>query len=282
MGEECLTLPTLQYMAYEREWTGKPSTTQSLSGVRCEWLKLKTPYFINPQERAFALLGTRHHGRLESVTKKMDVLSEEFMQDSEMKGTLDLLEPDRNNPGSYILSDYKTGGAYKAVQVLGLEVNLIPDPSGAVYKRDVKDRESGAIIYAKGSPKMIKEVKQNLDKADTWEWAMQVNRYRLFVEDVGFIVSRMRVQLTVRDGGLAATLSRGVDQKIYMVKIPRLEDDYVRSYFRDKSRELVEAMAGEKIPPPCSTRETFDGAKCAKFCEVWSSCDVGLEARKEK
>ena len=76
MGQRCLTQPTLQFIARDRKWTGIPSTTQLLNGTMLEFLKITQPYAVDPQNRAFALLGSIHHQRLEVVAKELKLPSE--------------------------------------------------------------------------------------------------------------------------------------------------------------------------------------------------------------
>ncbi len=103
----CLSLPTLYDIGHDRAWKGKPSTTQLLNPTRQEYLKITKDYTIAPKSRAFALLGTRHHRRLEVVAKKIEGNESELKLNSpEVSGILDLLEPDQNQPGSF-----KTGDA---------------------------------------------------------------------------------------------------------------------------------------------------------------------------
>ncbi len=91
----CLSLPTLTELGNAREWTGTPSTTQLLNPTRLEYLKIVHDYAIDPFERAFALLGTRHHRRLELVAKRIEGLYAEkkLGLDKDISGVLDLLEP---------------------------------------------------------------------------------------------------------------------------------------------------------------------------------------------
>src|SRR4030042_4644218 len=76
MVERCLTLPTLKLISTEREWAGKPSTTQLLNGTMYEFLKLTQPYCVDPDSRAFSLAGTKHHAALEEVAKELGLPSE--------------------------------------------------------------------------------------------------------------------------------------------------------------------------------------------------------------
>ena len=89
----CLSLPTLISVSRQREWTGKPSTTQLINGTRLAYLQIVHDYAVDPFDRAFALLGTRHHMRLEKVAQTLNALSEEKM-DGDDTGILDLLVPD--------------------------------------------------------------------------------------------------------------------------------------------------------------------------------------------
>ena len=97
----CLSLPTLHEIGRSREWGGVPSTTQLLNPTRMEYLKIKCDYAVNPFESAYALLGTRHHQRLEAVAKRIEgLVAEKKLEADEVaqhSGILDLLEPDELN-----------------------------------------------------------------------------------------------------------------------------------------------------------------------------------------
>lgn len=111
----CLSLPTLHEVAFDRTWQGKASTTQLLNPTRMEYLKINKDFAIAPKDRAFALLGTQHHRRLEIITKKIKELEAEKRLSSDTNtGMLDLLEPDN---GKWILTDYKTWGSYSVLKI---------------------------------------------------------------------------------------------------------------------------------------------------------------------
>jgi hypothetical protein len=115
MGERCLTLPTLYELAWGRKWEGLASTTQLLNPTRMEYLKITCDYTITPKERAFALLGTQHHRRLEISAKKIaGLISEQKYQDLINSGTLDLLEPYED---MWDLTDMKTWGSYAILKM---------------------------------------------------------------------------------------------------------------------------------------------------------------------
>lgn len=116
----CLSLPTLTTIGYVRRWHGTPSTTQLLNPTRLEYLSITHDFTVDPFDQAFSLLGTRHHGRLEQVAKKIEGLESELLLKGEVSGILDLLEP-INGGDTYRLIDYKTFGSYSVAKHLGLK-----------------------------------------------------------------------------------------------------------------------------------------------------------------
>lgn len=266
--KRCLSLPTLYSISETREWKGKASTTQCLNGTRYSYLHIVKDYTVNPFEQAFSLLGTNHHRKLDAIAQKLNVLSEEKL-DEETTGIFDLLEPDVDK---YILTDYKTWGSYKVAKTLGIVSKKVADPSGAVYIRDSP--------YGKrGQPKMIDEFFCDMNKTDTFESDMQLNNYRIMIEQLGFPVSAMRIQATVRDGGTISATGRGVMQNIVMIPVQRLDDEEVTAYFSEKNRALVNAVETRHIPPPCNSREKWEGRRCKEYCNVSEFCpEVSKEA----
>ena len=275
LGDRCLTEATLIKVFAEREWMGTPSTTQLLNGTRLEYLKLTKVYAIDPQDRAFALLGTQHHQMLEKISAKLNCLAEERLS-GEVMGVLDLLEPDPLSDGDeYVLIDYKTWGSYKVAKAIGIYGVKVPDPRGGVYQK------SGNWGKA-GDPKMITEWREDPDKADNWEAELQLNNYRLLAEAAGFPISRMKLQVTVRDGGTINASSNGVLKRILMIPVKRLPDDEVKDYFAWKKEALLSALEGGVLPSACSSRENWDGSRCAGYCEVVDWCPEGLAIKRRR
>jgi len=265
MGERCLTLPTLKLLSAEREWNGKPSTTQLLNGTMYEFLKLTKPFSADPDSRAFMLSGSRHHKALEEAAIELGLPAEIAL--SVDRDIFDLLEVDED--GGLVLTDMKLWGSFRVAKVLGIvEVGKRPDPSGAKYKTTTQFGKAG-------SPRMVTVFQQIPSEADNWEAEMQLNNYRIMLEDLGIPIARMQLQVTVRDGGLQAANSRGVTRNTYRIPIPRLDDDEVREYFYNKAEDLIQAMETGEWTEPCSERESWEGARCAKYCEVWAYCTKG-------
>ena len=265
MKERCLTLPTLKLISTERVWNGKPSTTQLLNGTMHEFLKLTKPFDTDPDSRAFMLAGTKHHKALEEVAIELGLPAEVALNVD--RDIFDLIEMDED--GGLVLTDMKMWGSYRVAKVLGIvEIGKKPDPSGAVYKTNSQWGRAG-------SPKMVSEYQQVPTEADNWDSEMQLNHYRIMLEDLGVPIKRMQLQITVRDGGLQVATGRGVKRNMYRVPVAKLEDDYIRGYFSDKSDALLEAMATGVCTEACNSHESWDGVRCTRFCEVWMYCPKG-------
>ena len=270
MDTVCMTAPTLHAITKERKWTGIPSTTQLLNGTMMEFLKITQPYVVDPQDRAFALLGSRHHQYLESIAKELGLPSEQALG-VDGKDIFDLLEPEGD---SWVLTDYKTWGSYRVAKALGIvEVGKVPDPSGAVYKVSGKWGKAG-------TPKMIPRFEQLPEAVDLWETELQLNNYRVLLEGKGLTVGRMQIQVTVRDGGLAVARSRGVERNISLIPIRLLDNDAVKDYFTKKKDNLLAALEAGRCDEPCNERECWEGARCKGYCEVALYCPKGMLYQK--
>jgi len=270
-SHRCLTLPTLQLIARERKWSGTPSTTQLLNGTMLEFLKITKDYVVDPQDRAFALLGTRHHKKLEEVAKELGLPAEVGLTDEE-RDIFDLLEPSENG---WTLTDYKTWGSFKVAKALGIvEGGKHPDPSGEVYKTSGKWGKAGTV-------KMVNWFRTDPNAVDLWEAELQLNSYRLKLEEKGLGVTKMQLQITVRDGSLVVALSRGVERNIYLIPIRLLPNYHVEDYFAFKTICLLKALEQNHWDEPCDSRECWDGARCKGYCEVAEWCPKGILYQQE-
>jgi len=266
VGERCLTLPTLTLIAEQRVWNGIPSTTQLLNGTMMEFLKLTQPYVIDPDKMAFALLGSRHHKNLQEVAKQLNLPAEVALTTDD-RDIFDLLEPEGN---AWTLTDYKTWGSYKVAKSLGIvKVGMQDDPSGEVYKTTSKWGK-------KGEPKQVPVFQVMAQEADMWETELQLNRYRVMLEERGIAVGRMQVQVTVRDGGLAVAKSRGITRNTFKIPVRKLDDKKVVDYFFAKQEELLDCLDKGKCNNPCDDRECWEGVRCKEYCDVARYCAKGV------
>jgi hypothetical protein len=207
------------------------------------FLKITKDYAIEPQGRAFALLGTVHHRRLQ---EKSDTISEKQVgKEAGVTGMFDLLEADPMNPNAFIITDYKTWGSYKVMMVLGLE--------------KIGKGKEAQFTFSKPFP-------------SDFETDMQLNYYRMQLEHLGVKISGMQVQATVRDGGLAVASSRGIDRNVYLIPIQRLPDEQISDYFQNKAGDLRKALAQGSWSWVCNEQESWNGRRCQDYCEVLEFC----------
>jgi len=261
MSERCMSVATLKAMSQQRPDERPPSTTELLSGTCESYLKRKSTYYINPQDRAFALMGTIHHEQLErQQLEGSKFLVEHQLAGLGITGILDLYDKETQT-----LIDYKNTGSYKAMKVLGLTSTLVPDPTGSRYKR------SGA-WGQKGTVKKVKQWYREDSLADFGDWAWQVNLYRYLLELEGYKVDKMKLQMNIRDASVMSSRDRGIERNIYYVDIPYIDDDEIVEYFTNKRDLLVNALESDEVPNKCSIKETWDGKKCESYCEVRGLC----------
>lgn len=270
MATRCLTKPTLlAIVGGQREWNGTPSTTQLLNGTMMEFLKITKDYTIDPRGRAFALMGIDHH---EKLAKPIGNWDSEKRMGEDITGTADLIildEDTENHLGEHILVDHKNFGSYRVAKVLGLEKTYRPHPT-EVY------RTSGKWGRA-GTPKSVAVFTINEGAREYANEQLQLNHYRLLAEEEGYKISRLQLQITVRDGGTQAAFSRGVMENIYYpVDIPMLPNTAVKVYFGDKRSALIRALEDGKTSI-CSGEERWQDKRCLDYCDVAEHCTHGQQ-----
>ena len=269
LGQRCLTLPTLLKIAQsDRALTNIPSTTQMLNGPLQEYLKYNNSYSIDPCSRAYALLGTEHHDELFKLAPN-PTLAENRQYAGGMSGQPDLLEDDPDNPGSYIVTDYKTYGSFRVAKILGL-VKREKRSATEVYKVNSK-------YGKKGEPKREVYFESDPEAVDMVSEQLQLNHYRLLCQEQGYNISRLQLQITVRDGGLQTAKARGVHRLITLVEIPILPDWEVAAFFEQRRDELLQAKATGTMPRLCNAWESWEKRKCQSYCDVAKFCPQGRE-----
>ena len=257
----CMALRNLRMIAEQRPWTGKPSVTQLLKGTREAYLAITENYHIDPQGAIFRIIGTKAHAELDKHTGANE-LGEIRLELEGITGAFDYFDEEGN------LFDVKTYGSYKAMVCLGYK--QVDVPTGEVYKTDCK---SGR----KGDPKYRKETVQG--EPELTEQALQLNMYRMMLEDAGFPVKQMFLDIAVRDGGIRAATSRGITQNAYLIPVPKLPDDEVLAYFLPKRDALLWHLESGTMPEPCTSEECWNLRKCLNYCNVAEFCDIGQQLK---
>ena len=265
MPHRCATLPYLETISYDREFKGV-SPSAAGNGPRLICLIASSPYAIDPAKRVFAAHGTGVHDKLSIHKYTRDVLSEERLSDKDMAGIADVLEQDESDPGFYVLTDYKTFGSFKVARCLGITQQDQP----------ILDKDGEPVLLKsgknKGKPKTRKITTTNPEKADLKQISLQLNRYRIFFETSGFPVSRIQIQVMVRDGGLWIAKQRGIEKELMLIPIPRMDDKEVLQYYRELQAQVDEAFETGWIRK-CNSWESWDGRRCAGWCDVKHECE---------
>ncbi len=89
---------------------------------------------------------------------------------------------------------------------------------------------------------------------------LQLNNYRIKLEKSGTLISRLQIELRF-DG----------NDEVRVIPVPKLPDDYVKAYFKDRASKLRNYITNNEVPPICSFEETWGGRRCF-HCEVSSLC----------
>lgn len=257
-GQRCMFLPTIRAVAKSLYRNIKePTVTELLCGTRETYLKKTTDYAVDPVQQLYAIHGSAVHTINEGFTDG-NMLSEERLADDVTSGKFDLYGQiiDFNDK---TLGDFKVTSSYKLMRALGYY--KVDVPTGEVYKIGLK----------KGQPKTKKEwhtdgVRHVLD------WAIQLNYYRILLEQRGFEVKDMKIQAFVRDFNLRIAAERNITSPLYIININKISDRWVKLYMETKARRLQESLESKTLPPVCSAKERWNDRKCLAYCAVAEHC----------
>ena len=261
MSSRCMFLPTLRSVAasLNRNLNGA-SVTELIAGTRETYLKKMTNYAVEPQNVLYALHGSAVHTMHEQHTDG-NMLSEIRLKDAITSGKFDLygqiLDEDEG-----VLGDLKVTSSYKIMKALGR------------YKVDVPTGQYYVSGQKKGQMKYRKEWRDDGVRG-VGDWAIQLNYYRILLEQQGLSVNRMVIQALCRDSSLRMASERGIDQTVYLIPIRRISDSWIQRYMKKKSKNLQKALAEKRLPPRCSSKERWHDRKCKDYCQVAEHCPYG-------
>lgn len=267
-SQRCMFLPTLRAVANSLDRNiSEPTVTELIAGTRETFLKKTTDYSVDPSSVLYALQGQAIHSINELHTQG-DILSEERLKDDVTSGQFDLfgkiLDDDEG-----VLGDLKVTSSFKLMKALG--IYKIKVPTGEVYKSGDK----------KGLPKFKSELRFDGIK-DTLDWSIQLNYYRILLEQQGFTVNRMFIQAICRDSNLRIANERGIDKSVYIIPINKISDCWLKKYFHHKAKILRNAISNNSLPPICSPRERWHNKKCLDYCAARQNCPYFQLISKEE
>lgn len=275
----------------EHPWRGpgKIGVTRALNGTREAFLKYAVDYNVKIDGSIFMVLGITFHGNMD-----IGEGTEELIEFDGIQGRSDLVSVEN---GENVLTDYKFVGSYSVCKTLGVKEKgrkpLFDDDGNPIYyQRNGKG-------FKKGDQKSEKIWVMNLKEGENFDYAMQGNMYRIMFEKKGTPIAKIKFWVVPRDGGTMVAIGRGITKPFYYVEFPRFDDEKVLEYFRKKRDELSwrmeqsqeirdlyaegklddqgfidEAKKLELMPPMCTPHETWDGAKCKKYCDVADACKL--------
>lgn len=267
-GERCMFLPTLRAIAKSlHRGIAEPTVTELIAGVRETYLKKTKDYAVDPQKTLYALHGQAVHTLNEKCTDG-DILSEIRLKDMLTSGKFDLygkiLDDDMG-----VLGDLKVTSSYKLMKALG--IYKVKVPTGEIYKTGLR----------KGQPKYRTELRYDGAK-HVLDWAIQLNYYRILLEQEGFTVNEMYIQALCRDSNLRIATERGITQAVYVIPIHKISDRWILRYFHRKAELLHEAMKSKELPPICSAKERWHDRKCLDYCDGRSHCPYAQRLLRAK
>ncbi len=257
-NQRCMFLPTLRAVAKSLDRNIKePTVTELLCGTRETYLKKTTDYAVDPIQQLYAIHGSAVHTINEGFTDG-NMLSEERLADDITSGKFDLygqiIDYDDNT-----LGDYKITSSYKLMRALGYY--KVDVPTGEVYKTGLK----------KGQPKTKKEWRTD-GVRHILDWAIQLNYYRILLEQRGFEVKDMKIQAFCRDFSLRIAAERNITSPLYIININKISDHWIKLYMETKAKRLKEALEAKTLPTVCSLKERWNDRKCLEYCAVAEHC----------
>lgn len=261
-GKRCMFLPTLKAVAASLDRKlDKPTVTELICGTRETFLKKTTDYAVDPVQQLYALHGSAVH-TINQNYADANIFCEVRLQDDITSGKFDLfgqiLDTDDNT-----LGDYKITSSYKLMRALGYY--KVDVPTGEVYKTGLK----------KGQPKTRKEWRTD-GVHYVLDWAIQLNYYRILLEERGFKVERMVIQAMCRDYNLRIAKERNIKSPMYLIPINRISDHWIKLYMKTKAERLQRALLNDEMPIRCSSRECWHGRKCKDYCAVADKCPYAM------
>lgn len=257
-SQRCMFLPTLRAVAKSLDRNiFEPTVTELIAGVRETYLKKTSAYAVEPSSVLYALQGQAIHS-INELNTQGEILSEERLKDDITSGQFDLygkiLDSDEG-----VLGDLKITSSFKLMKALG--IYKVKVDTGEVYKSGVK----------KGQPKFKTELRYD-GVRDLLDWAIQLNYYRMLLENAGFKVNKMCIQSVCRDASLRIAAERGIDKTVYIIPINKISDCWLTRYFQHKAKLLNEAIKTKTLPPICSHRERRGNRKCLGYCAARENC----------
>ena len=157
-------------------------------------------------------------------------------------------------------------------EISGILDLLEPDEINGGFKLiDYKTWGSYALAKLKG-------IKKSSSEIEDVQW--QLNYYRILAEEAGINVSRLFVQVCVRDGGTFSAKNNQITEKLELIQIEKLPNNQVKDFFNTRRRLLLNALETKTMPELCEVNERWGGRRCKGYCPVAEHCPEGRKVNK--
>jgi len=256
-----MALPGLLAVTRSRQFYGKPSVTQLLQPTRQAYLLITTDQTINPDKSLSSMIGTNSHSLMERNMPNGWV-SEVRFEDDICSGQIDAYDSI-----SKTLVDFKFYGAYVLAKKIGHKPTY--GATGEYYVRGPK----------KGQAKWGATWEPS--EPDILEPQRQLSYYRVLLENHGFQVNKLKLQMFLRGGLDATARSYGLTRFSNPIDLPIIPKEEIRAYMKEKHDSLMYALDNQEMPPVCEDRWSND-MKCTTYCGCNISCPYYLEKHKSK
>jgi len=187
----------------------------------------------------------------------------------EWKGIPSATEIIKNTRQAYLMNkeDYEEKPDQHTLALLGtiFHSTVEMDFERMTYKSmftglpDWYDKETGELIDYKVSGEY------KYKKKDYKDYTLQLNMYRLLLEQEGFSVKSMKIAFIVRDGSLTR------NGTFKWIDIPFITDEEIVDWAYIRSSNLKLAIEMDATPPICE--DTWGGRLCKTYCPVKNKCD---------
>jgi hypothetical protein len=153
------------------------------------------------------------------------------------------------------------------------------------YDSEIDEQKPGSFIlithrlWASAAVAKFLSDKPNGTKHDL---ELALNLDRISLEGHNQPVSRLFVEIEVKDAGINAAVRNGIDFKVKLLPIRLLDNDEILFYFYDKYTALTKAIKDDILPAMCDYSERWEGRRCKVGCDVFRFCPDGAQINKVK
>lgn len=101
-------------------------------------------------------------------------------------------------------------------------------------------------------------------------WVIQLNFYRILLQQAGFTVNNMYIEPWVKDSpGMAKRM--GITKETRLWKVPHISDHWIKKYV-DIKKDRLKVAQEKEWAPRCTYKERWGGVRCRSYCPISDLC----------